>query len=264
MKIINDGLPEQVYLWILKIQGEYSKGEAEVSVTQLINPPGQRVLYNKYSNEVEVKASTLLAATIGNTIHDAIEDATYHGQSERRLFAEVLGWRISGGMDHYHDGVLMDYKTCNVVKVIYKTCPEGSVDEWERQLNCYAFILRANGIEINKLKIWAWFKDWNQWTMKAAESKGDIFEPNVRGGYPHAAQMAFDINLWDEKRTEEYVHTRVKMHQEAEKGLIFCPKDELWEGRRCEQYCNVRDKCEQYKTRYIDPFKIRRRLNGGN
>lgn len=246
MIIHNDGLPDPVYQWIVKTQGEYSKGDADISVTELINPPRIRILKNKYYSQLEVNASSLLNVTVGNCIHDGIEQATKTGVAERRLFIEVNGWRLSGAMDHYHDGLLSDYKTANKWKTLL--CNDGRIEEWEEQLNVYAHILRENGHAVSGLQIWAYFKDWNRGEFGQNSKKGQIFRPNLSCGYPEKEQLTIPLELWTPERAEAFVKERVKLHQEAEKLLPECPKEELWGGKRCSDYCEVGKNglCDQY------------------
>jgi hypothetical protein len=247
LKITNDSnLPDSVFQWILKVQGEYTKGDADISVTELINPPRIRILKKKYYDRIQIDASSLLNVTVGNTIHRAIEDATKTGTAERRLDITVLGWKLSGGMDHYFDGTLTDYKTANKWKTVLSN--DGRIEEWEKQLNVYAHILREHGHPVSDLQIWAYFKDWNKGEFGQYSKKGQVFRPNLSCGYPEREWLNIPLELWDAEKARAYVEERVKLHQEAEKALSECPKEDLWGGRRCKDYCPVNFVCEQYQS----------------
>jgi hypothetical protein len=235
MRIENDGLPQPVYEWILATQSEYSKGDADISVTELINPPRVRILRKKHDKDLVVQASTLLNSTLGTTVHKAIQASCKTGISERRLSIEVMGWKISGGMDHWHYGVLSDWKTCNKFKTTL--CDNGVVEEFENQLNVYAQILRSNKMIVDKLKIFALFKDWNRSEYGRYLAKGEIFHPGLRNGYPEKEWLYFDLRLWDEEEALSYLESRVKLHQDAEKVLPLCSREETWRGTRCSRYC---------------------------
>lgn len=257
MKIINDGLPEPVYEWILYIQSQYSKGDSDLSVTELINPPRIRVLTKRNYDKIEVKASTLLNVTVGNQVHDGIETACKTGISERRLSIDTRGWKISGGMDHYNDGVLSDWKTANKWKTML-SAENGRIEEFEKQLNVYAHILRSHDIPVNKLMIWIWFKDWNRGEYSSNLKKGNIFDNYYKSGYPEKEWLNLEMKLWGQEEARAYIDERVRLHQEAERSLPECTKDEVWEGmRRCQQYCNAKPWCDQYNKRVIEPFKVR-------
>lgn len=245
MKILNsDGIPSAVYELISN--DEYSKGDADLSVTELIDSPRVRVLTKRHDHEIEVEASTMLALTLGKAFHKAVEMGTKSGIPERRLSAEVLGWKISGGMDHYDNGVVTDYKTANVYKTVYSDC--GHIDEWENQLNTYSFILRENSIAVNKAKIFVLFKDWNRRGYGEAKKKGKLWEPNQQAGYPEKHWEYFDIPLWSPRDAQAYVLGRIQLHQLAERELPFCTSSEIWKGSRCTTYCNVSKWCDQYKN----------------
>lgn len=246
MQILNDGLPEPVYQWVLAASKVYDRGKADISVTELINPPRIRILKKKYWLSLKVKASSLLNVTLGQTVHKAIQDATKTGASERRLSIMVRDWVVSGGMDHYENGILSDWKTTNKWKTLY--AEEGLIEEFEKQLNVYAQILREHKIPVTNAKIWAYFKDWNRGDLKRYMRLGEIFVPGLKQGYPEKEWLYFDLRLWDEAEAKAYLEERVRLHQEAESLLPECPKEELWSGRRCKDYCDVgmNGFCEQF------------------
>lgn len=247
LKITNkSNLPQAVFEWILKTQGEYTKGDADISVTELINPPRIRILRKKHYDEIETDAEGLLNVTVGNCIHDGIETATKTGIAERRLDVTIRGWKLSGGMDHYHEGTLTDYKTANKWKTVLSD--DGRIEEWEKQLNVYAYILKCNGHPVSDLQIWAYFKDWNRGEFGQYSKKGQIFRPNLSCGYPEKEWLTIPIELWSPEKTRAYVEERVRLHQEAETNLPECPREALWGGRRCRDYCDVNKWCLQYQS----------------
>lgn len=245
MIFINDGLPEPVFEWILATNAEYTKGDADISVTELINPPQIRILKKKHYKEIVVNASTLINISIGHAVHKGIQDATKTGIAERRLSIMVNGWKVSGGMDSYIDGTLNDWKTCNKWKTVMSK--EGAVEEFEKQLNVYAEILRQNGEPVNALKIFAIFKDWNRKEFKEYLAKRKIFIPNEKSGYPDKEWLYFDLNLWPEDEAKAYVEERVLLHQKAEEEIPDCKFSEIWNGLRCRSYCNVNKFCAQFQ-----------------
>lgn len=244
MKITNQaGLPQAVFEAIS--QKEYTKEGANLSVTELIDPPRVVALKKKHDAEIEVEAEGLLATFLGTAFHKAIEAGTQTGTAERRLKMEVGGWTISGGMDHYHDGVLTDYKTATTWKTMFS---KGRVEEWEKQLNVYAQILRSNGHPVHAIRIFVYFKDWTSRGLSSATKSGKVFEPNKKGGYPAKAWLHFDLILWPEEATQIYIERQVKAHQLAEKELPNCEPEDTWNGRRCSQYCVAAPFCLQYQS----------------
>lgn len=246
MKVTNGaGLPTSVFEAISRKEREYSKDGANISVTELIDSPRVRVLKKQHDQETEIEAEALLASFLGTCFHKGIESGTKTGTSERRLSIEVGGWKISGGMDHYHDGVLTDYKTATTWKTRLD-CSGGRIEEWENQLNVYAHILRAHGFPVSKLMLFALFKDWNKASFGAEARKGRVFIPYKSGGYPEKTWVHFEVKLWPENVAEAYVAARVKAHQNAEKSLPLCTSKEIWKGNRCRNYCVVSKFCTQH------------------
>ncbi len=245
MRIINDGLPEPVFEWILAACGEYSKGDADISVTELIGPPRPRILKKKHSHEIEIQASTLINISIGHAVHKGIQDATKTGVAERRLSMMVNGWKLSGGMDSYIDGVINDWKTCNKWKTVMSE--KGVIEDFEKQLNIYAQILRENKIPVTNLKIFAIFKDWNRQEFKNYLVKNKIFIPGERSGYPEKEWLYFDLRLWPAKEAKDYIKERISIHQLADKEMPLCTSEDVWGGRRCQSYCEVAAHCSQWK-----------------
>lgn len=245
MKVTNNnGLPKAIFDLIAN--DNYSRGDADISVTQLIDSPRVRVLSQLHDHEIEIEASTRLALTLGKAFHSAVEKGTITGTAERRLFMEVNGWKISGGVDHYEDGIISDYKTCNVWKSVY--ADGGKIDEWELQLNVYAQLHREIGEEVKGLKIFALFKDWNKRGFGEAYKKGKLWQPWTSSGYPSRDWEYVNVPLWSSERAKAYILERVRLHQEAEKELPLCSKSDIWHGTRCSSYCNVSKFCTQYEN----------------
>lgn len=246
MKITNKSkLPQAIFEAISA--REYDNGGADISVTTLIDSPRVAALKKIHDADIEVEAGTLLASTIGNLFHEVIAKGTKTGVAERRLFLEINGWMLSGGMDNYDDGILTDYKTCNKWKTILSADSDGRIEEFENQLNVYAHILRKNGHPVKKLMLFAYFKDWNKAEFSKYKKTGKIFSPGHQPGYPEQDWLHFEVPLWSEKKAESYVLERVRIHQDARIKLPLCSTKDIWRGTRCERYCSVAKFCSQYE-----------------
>ena len=136
---------------------------------------------------------------------------------ERRMFADVLGWNISGAADVFNEktGLIEDYKLTSVWKYIYN-----SKEEWEKQLNTYKYIWHLNGYEVKEANVHGIFRDWQK-------TKADI-DPK----YPQNQWEVMPISLWPIEQCKEYVEGRVRIHQAAEsleeKALPLCTDEERW------------------------------------
>lgn len=221
MKLTNKyGLPQPVVTALTR--SEYSRGESNRSITQLIDAPRVRILKQEHQEELTEDVSEKLWAVLGTGVHKMFENSADENHiSEERLFIDVEGWVISGAIDLQKiekDGVIVsDYKTTSVWSVIF-----GKV-EWEYQLNCYAALVRrAKGLKVKSLKVIAMMRDWK---ASDAEFKQD---------YPKAPIMEIDIPMWSEEEQDTYLNGRVQLHQNAEftrltgSELPECSDAERW------------------------------------
>ncbi len=202
---------------------KYSKGNADISVTTLIDSPRVRLMRDHHANDRTVDAVDMIWPLFGTAVHHVLESTKPSDDVvlEERLFAEVNGWVLSGAVDHQvvdrANIQITDYKVTSVWSVIY-----GKI-EWERQLNMYAYLVQKNkGKKVNSLQICAILRDWNK-----RESK---YKPD----YPSAPVVLVDIPIWDEETRINYINERVGIHQEAQKmydaegEFPFCSNDEIW------------------------------------
>lgn len=207
---------------------DYSRGASNRSVTQLIDSPRYRILKHEYAAMITKDASELVWIALGKGIHKMFED--YAGgkwNPEERIFAECEGWTISGQVDIQElsenadgtvDVVLYDYKVTSVWSIIF------GKESYGQQLNFYRWLTerRYPNYRIVGLKIVFVLRDWK---LRDSMQKAD---------YPEAPIIVQDQPLWHEDDLDNYVHERVRLHQEAElKRLVgdtlpFCTDEERW------------------------------------
>ncbi len=126
---------------------------------------------------------------------------------------DVLGWKISGGMDLVHDnGKLTDYKVTSVWQFLDGKVP----DSFVQQLNIYAELLRENGLEVNRLEVVGVLRDWSK--MEAMRNDG----------LPRHQVVVRQIPMWEPAFTRVFIADRVHQHQEARKALPECTPEERW------------------------------------
>ena len=206
MKITNRyGLPEAVYNFLAR--DRYVAGDNDISVTTLIGPALKAYLIKEHNEELETDAMDLVWSLLGNGVHQLLDNHTFDGVAEERLYAERMGVRIGGQIDNRHDDVIRDYKVTSTYKVI-----KNEFEDWENQLNVYAWLCRNNGIEINKLQIVVFLRDWRE------------SEVVKNADYPRTPCVILDIPLWDELTQEDYVHDRLIAHKEKRP----CTEKEMW------------------------------------
>lgn len=268
MKITNKyGLPEAVYNFLAR--DRYVAGENDISVTTLIGPALKAKLIREHNEELETDAMDLVWSLLGNGVHNLLEDHTGDAVAEERLYARRNGVTIGGQIDNRHGDVISDYKVTSTYKVM-----KNDFEDWENQLNCYAWLCLENGHAINKLQIIVFLRDWRE------------SEVIKNSDYPKTPCVILDIPLWTPEQQEEYVLDRLEAHRKCEPCTdkemwaepdkwaamrvggkratkVFTDKDEAEDfikgipdlelehrrGRRrhCERYCPARDICPQWK-----------------
>lgn len=221
MKITNiHSLPESIISALHR--PTYSKGNAHISCTELLNSPRIVQLKRKHWDDIEQDASEMVWQLFGSAIHQILE----HGKGENhiieeRLFAEFSGWVLSGAIDLQTvtpDGIeISDYKTCGSYSVVNEKA------DWTYQLNIYAHLVETvKKIPVTKLSIVAIVRDWT-----ARDTK--------REGYPQAPIVTIPITLWSRDERETFIQSRLNAHASAmfeadtEGSLPECTPDEMWE-----------------------------------
>ena len=129
---------------------------------------------------------------------------------EKRFYADHNDTTISGAIDLIDPthGVVTDYKVTSAYSV-----KKGLKEDWERQLNLYAWLLRQNGITATKLQIVAICRDW----MKSRVGKYD---------YPDSMVVVLSVPMWRDGRQDDYVDQRVRIH--TQESTIPCTPEERW------------------------------------
>ena len=282
MKLTNKfGLP-QTFVNVIQ-RPTYTKGKANISVTELLNSPRIVQLKRKHWDEIETDASEMVWALFGSAVHNILE----HGKDdhhivEERIFAEHEGWKLSGAIDLQEveeDGIIIsDYKVTGAWSVMNEK------QDWHNQLNIYAWLVeKVKQQPVKKLQIIAIVRDWSA-------------RDTAKEGYPSSPIATIDIPLWPMEQREEYINQRIHLHSaayfdsETDGEIAQCTPDEMWEKpekfavkkeggvrakslhdsrdeaeialppkgyfiehrpgsrTRCESYCQVSAFCSQYQT----------------
>jgi len=212
----------QTFVNVIK-RPTYSKGRANLSVTQLINSPKIVALTQTFQDELEEDVADMVWSLFGSAVHTVLE----HGKDdnhivEARLHAELDGWHISGAIDLQIDtpeGVqIRDYKTTSAWATMNEKV------EWEQQLNIYAWLVeKVRKVKVLDLGIVAIVRDWSR--RDAA----------TREGYPEAPIKELPIKLWSYEDREDFVLDRIAQHSACEfametgDSLPPCTPAQMWE-----------------------------------
>lgn len=191
-------------------------GDSEITVTGLVGPPRIAALARQHVADLEEDVSEHLWRLVGSGIHEILARNREHTAIvEKRLFMEVLGWKISGQFDTLlvSNDELSDWKTTSVYHV-----KNGCPPEWTQQLNLYTELLVANDYpEPKKISTHAILRDW---------SKREALRDSA---YPSVQWSTFEVPLWSALERRAYLESRVSAHQIARVTLPLCTADERWE-----------------------------------
>jgi hypothetical protein len=212
MKLTNRlGLPEPLVAAVTN--DGYTKGGADISVTELLAPPRQVALKRQHEDAISEDVSERIWSLLGQSIHTILERANETGIAERRLTITVEGWTVSGGMDLVcKDRVLSDYKTTTAYKFKGGKAPI----EHEQQLNCYAEILRQNGEAVSALQIVGILRDWSK--LEAARD----------ADYPQTQVVMISVPMWPQAKAQAFMRERVILHKQARVTLPLCSGEDRW------------------------------------
>jgi hypothetical protein len=251
MKITNKfNLPE-TFLSFAR-DGKYDKGQSDISITTLIDAPRVNILKQQRTDDIEADVSDMIWPLFGTAVHHMLESATPAGNvtMEERLFVNINEWVVSGQIDHQeeHGGMIYisDYKVTSVWSVIY------GKEDWVRQLNCYAHMVRlAKGKDVGGVRIIAILRDWQR---REAQFKPD---------YPQSPVAVVEIPLWDAAKAQAYMEERVHLHQDAQmiwdtrEAVVECSDEERWTkadswavmkpgGKRATKVCETEDEAKDW------------------
>lgn len=252
----------------------YDRGEADISVTTLLQPPRKVELDRQHEAEREEDASDRIFSLLGQVMHGILERSSTTGEAENRHYMTCLGWRVSGQIDRVIDGVIEDYKFVTVYKV-----RDGVDPDYEKQVNLYAELLRSNGADIRGGRLHAILRDWSK-----REARFDL-------QYPQTQIVTQEILIWPREQAVQFLEERIRLHQAARQQLPECSSEERWatttlwavmkkgnvratklykteqeaqthasaatnfyvekrpgENKRCADYCSASKFCSQYQS----------------
>jgi hypothetical protein len=160
-----------------------------------------------------------VGSLLGQAAHNVLER---HGDdtslTEERLYVDINGKVVSGQVDHYHGGVITDYKVTSVWTIMKQT----KIEDWTKQLNTYAYIFENNGYTVNRLQIIAILRDWSE-TEKLRYAN-----------YPESPIVVVPITVWSYEEQTKYLYTRIDLHTKAEKlsstELPLCTPEDTWQS----------------------------------
>ncbi len=187
----------------------------DISVTRLVRPPQITYLEHEHQEELVQDVVDGLYSLEGRALHHILDlgrDAAR--MQEHRLTVDYSGWTISGKFDvlYLDTNTLKDYKVSSVWGHIL-----GGKEDHEEQLNFYAYLAARNNIQVDKLAVVMWFRDW-----MASQVERDK-------QYPPLKVLEHEIPLWAPENTAQVFNERVITHQLARQGSYpECTPEERW------------------------------------
>lgn len=256
-----------------------------ISATTLLKGVKEILLTERHWDELADDVSDRLWALFGTAVHKLLEEANPNAFTEEHfeklIETENGSVTVTGQVDLYdmENKIVTDYKTASVWKVVFK-----SFDDWKRQGEIYAWLMKENGLEVKKCRFIAMMRDWS---VGEAERKPDypqsqvhIFEFDIgekeleegkRLAYEKANAVLQAIKLSDdevppcssEERWEKDTTWAVKKEgrktalkvcdtqKDAEEYLKGVDKGFIEERKgecgKCKRYCICKDFCNFYK-----------------
>ena len=221
MKITNNNnIPTALYKAICK--NEYDRGDSDITVTSLIKPTQIQILETKHWKDIEIDVLDNLCMFLGHSLHKSLEECSDDAIVEQRFYktfnlGDNQGSIKLGGCVDYYDPfteTIVDYKLTNVFSV-----KEGCKADWEKQLNCYAHLIRANGLPVRKLQICAIIKDWSH--------SMSVNNPE----YPAKPVLVIDVPVWEDKEVEEYIISKLKSYVCGIGQNVYqcCDEEDMWQ-----------------------------------
>lgn len=222
MKLTNKFDLPQTFVNVIK-RPTYSKGKANISITELINSPRIVVLKQKHWDDIEQDVSEMIWSLWGSAVHKVLEHGREeHHVIEQRLTVDFEGWSLSGAIDLQEveeDGIIInDYKVTGAWSVMNEKT------DWIDQLNCYAWLVETvKKQKVKKLQIIAIVRDW---TAREAKTKEN---------YPQSPVAVIDIPLRSFEEREAFIREKLRSHNEAHLALVLketiphCTSEQMWE-----------------------------------
>ena len=265
MKLTNKFNLPDTFINVIK-RPQYSRGNSEISVTEILSPPQLVLLRRQYADDIEQDASDMVWSLFGSAVHNILEHGKdSHHIVEERLFTTFEGWSISGAIDLQEmvDGkvLIADYKVTSAWAV------QQEKQEWIDQLNLYAWLVeRVKGEKVAGLQIIGIVRDWSR------------REAAIKDTYPQSPIVTLDIPLWTPEDRETFVKQRLTLHNEANFAAVSglmpeCTSEEMWEkkttfavmkegGKRAKKVFEIKEDAAAFAGQQKDPHYIEVREGG--
>jgi len=207
------GYPTFLADMLIQQYNEYSKGDADFSITEVIGSPLKRSLEIRHKHEITIDVDRLFFMFIGTLGHAIAEKAKmqYIIKQEHRIFAKHDGVVVSGQLD-------VMYKHQNKIRIDdFKICSKSAGNEpvkrpYVRQANMYRFLHHKESNQlVDELGILALYRN------------ATMFEHKMD---------RLPIKCFTLEQCEEFLSQQIALHKLAESDLVAkippCVPDDRW------------------------------------
>ena len=245
MKITNRyNLPEA---FVKAVENNEKMEDNEIRVTQLLNGLRAVELMRRYGDEIEVDVAEMIWMIFGTATHAVLENTEKSDGEfrEERLKMPIGGAVLTGKSDVYKDGIITDYKTCSVWKVIKE-----DFEDWEKQLRLYTLLWKSVGCDVKGCRIVAMMKDHSKTKAKLEADYPDL--PVAVIEFEFTDEEIEETRSWAEGRINELLALR----NVPDAKLPLCtPEERFNDGDKYAVMKNGRKRAIKLFDNYDDAVK---------
>jgi len=183
-------------------------------VSELIDSPLTKKLLIKYWDKIVIDVDDVVYSSLfGTAWHKFLASFQKDCMVEKRWSIKRNNIIISGQTDIYgpDTGQIIDNKTQSAWAFVFGN------KSWERQLNCYAYLIQQSGYPVNQLWIMAYLRDWSKYEAMKGRNKD----------YPKSKFHPIQVPLWSIDEQERYIDKRIDLHLNNKDYV--CSSEERWE-----------------------------------
>jgi hypothetical protein len=202
--------PQWFVDFITKQSDDYDKGQADYSVTQLLDAPRIVILKNRYSEEKDI--DSMIPSALGTYVHKAVE------QKLDRVYMKVCNSVVGGLADRIDGKVLTDFKHTRV----FAYMDQDQMLKFRQQLLLYAYMYNRNKYDISVVQNAFLFTDWMPSVARRDRR------------YPQTRFLEHEWPFSDEELSvvPEFMEKRVKAlewnAEQCDEDLTLCTKKDMW------------------------------------
>jgi hypothetical protein len=224
-------------------EDKYTITPKRYSVTTLLKPVREILLNRRHNEEIEQDCSDMIWLLFGKAVHSILEkySSGVSEFTEEKLTVELEnGYTVSGVVDLYdiEKKEVVDYKTASTWKVIYK-----DYEDWRKQGLAYAWLLRKNGFECEKVVFYAILKDWSKTKAK------------VDREYPQSPVVKVEFDVADIDEIDKFIRDKIDeiilYEDKPDSALPLCSLEDRWNDG--DKYA-VMKKGRKTAMRVLDTF----------